>query len=221
MKVSAIIPVYNEKETIHQIVKRVKKLPFKKEVIIIDDGSTDKTAEKLRRLKTNGVILLSHQKNKGKGATIRTRLKKAIGEIVATQDADLEYSPEELPMLIKPILERKADVVYDSRFINAKHPLNILYWGNRLLTYIACLLFLARVTDMETGYKVFRAKIIKNLSLKADRFDFEPEITAKTSRKGSNSWSFPFPTRVGPGKKLTWKVGITALFTLLKYRFFE
>lgn len=224
MKVSIIIPVYNEEKTVAQIVKRVQKLPFEKEIIIIDDGSVDKTGEKLKKLKGEEIVLCSHPKNKGKGAAIRTGLKRATGKVIIIQDADLEYSPEELPILIEPILDGEADVVYGSRFINTKHPFSLLYLGNRLLTYITSLLFLTKITDMEACHKVFRAQVLDGIKIRSDRFDFEPEITAKILKRKVRFLELPISYKgrtYKEGKKLTWKDGIRALISLIRYRLFD
>jgi len=222
MKVSVIIPVYNEEKTIEKIIKRVEKLPFKKEIIVVNDGSTNGTKEILKELNPKKVRVFSHRKNMGKGAAVRTGLKKATGEIIVIQDADLEYSPEDLPKLIKPILKDKADVVYGSRFMTVKHHPSLLYYGNRFLTFLTQLLFMKKITDMETCYKVFRKKVIKGIRIKSDHFDFEPEITAKIFKKDVRFLELPISYHgrtYEEGKKLTWKDGLEAFFTLLKYRF--
>lgn len=224
MKVSVIIPVYNEEKTVAQIVKKVKKLPFKKEIIVVNDGSTDNTAKVLKQLNPRNVTILSHKRNKGKGAAIKTGFKKATGEIVAIQDADLEYAPEELPMLIEPILKGKADVVYGSRFINLKHPFSLLYLGNRFLTYFTQLLFLKKITDMETGYKVFDAVVLNGIKIHSNRFDFEPEITAKILKREVRFLELPISYQgrsYEEGKKLTWRDGVQALTSLIRYRLFD
>lgn len=221
MKVSVIIPVYNEEKTVAQIVKRVGKLPFEKELLIVDDGSTDGTGKVLKKLKGNEIGLCFHRKNRGKGAAIRTGLKKATGKIIVIQDADLEYSPEELPKLIEPIHKDEADVVYGSRFINVKHPFSLLYLGNRFLTYITRLLFLTNITDMETGYKVFKAEVLRGIKIRSNRFDFEPEITAKILKQKVRFLELPISYQgrsYQKGKKLTWKDGIHSFWALIKYR---
>ncbi len=222
MKVSIIIPVYNEEKTVGQIIKKVQKLPFEKEILVINDGSTDNTLELLKRLNPKSIKLLSHRKNCGKGAAIRTGLKKAKGEIIVIQDADLEYLPKDLPKLVKPIIKDKADVVYGSRFLTVKHSISILYLGNRFLTFLTQALFLKRITDMETGYKVFRTEVLKGIKINANRFEFEPEITAKIFKKNIRFLELPISYRgrtYEEGKKLTWKDGLEAFLTLLKHRF--
>lgn len=224
LKISVIVPVYNEEKTITQVVKKVQGLPFEKEIIIVDDGSSDGTAKELEKLKSDGILICPHKKNKGKGAAIKTGFKKATGEIIALQDADLEYFPGVLPTLIQPILSGKADVVYGTRFVNVNHIKTILYYGNRLLTYITSLLFLTRITDMETGYKVFKKSVLDGIKIRSNRFDFEPEITAKILKKGVRFLEIPIPYKARTykeGKKLTWRDGIVAFFALLRYRFFD
>lgn len=222
MKVSIIIPVYNEEKTITQIVKRVKALPFEKEIIVVDDGSTDSTREKLKKIK--GINTYFHRQNQGKGAAIKTGLKKATGGIIITQDADLEYSPEELPKLIEPIKNGEVEVVYGSRFISQKHPFSLFYFGNRFLTHLTSILFLTKISDMETGYKVFKAEVIKPMKIHSNRFDFEPEVTAKILKNKVKLLEIPISYQsrsFKEGKKLTWRDGVVALYKLIRFRFFD
>lgn len=224
MKVSVIIPVFNEEKTVSKIIERVEKQPFKKEIIVVNDGSTDKTRVILKELNPKKVKVFSHRQNKGKGAAVRTGLKKATGEIIVIQDADLEYSPKDLPKLIKPIFENKADVVYGSRFLTVKHHPSLLYYGNRFLTFLTQLLFMKKITDMESGYKVFRKKILKGIQIESNHFDFEPEITAKIFKRDARFLELPISYHgrtYEEGKKLTWKDGLEAFLTLLKHRFNE
>lgn len=225
MKLSIIIPVFNEVSTIKQIISRVEKveLPLEKEIILVDDCSTDGTREVLRQL--NKYKIFFHDKNSGKGSAVRTGLKSATGDIILIQDADLEYDPEEYGSLLSPILEKKASVVYGSRHIGknkVKYPL--YYVGNLALSLVTSLLYLRRITDMETGYKVFKKDVLNGINLRAKRFDFEPEITAKILKKGYRVLEIPITYACRDfkeGKKISWKDGLMALWFLLKYRFVD
>ena len=231
MKLSIIIPAYNEENSILEILDRVKKAKLDnitKEIIVIDDFSTDNTKKILSELKDSSIKIFFHQQNQGKGAAIRTGLKHATGEIILIQDADLEYNPEEYPTLLKPILENQAKIVYGSRMETIKKNMSkmykIHYFGNVLLTLMTNILYGAKITDMETGYKVFRKEVIDNISLRARRFDFEPEITAKILKKGYKIVEVPIgfaARKFEEGKKITWLDGVKALFYLLRYRFFD
>ncbi len=234
-KISVIVPVYNEEKTILEVIKRIKKIKIKnvsKEVIVVDDFSTDGTKSILKEIKESSIKIIYHKKNMGKGAAIRTALNHAIGTIIAIQDADLEYNPENIVKLVEPIINRSSEVVYGSRFLGKKLVLTgsqktILpfHWiGNRLLTFITNLLYFDSITDMETGNKIFRKSIINDIKLKARGFDFEPEITAKILKKGCKIKEIPidfYPRSFEEGKKITWKDGIKAAYYLLKYRFFD
>lgn len=234
-KLSIIVPVYNEKNTILKVIKIVKKIRIKnvdKEIIIVDDFSTDGTRNTLKNIKDNSIKIFFHKINMGKGAAIRTALKRATGAIISIQDADLEYNPRDVLRVIKPILDGRSKVVYGSRFIGKKivlagknKTLLPLHWiGNRGLTFLTNLLYFNSITDMETGCKVFRKEVINNIKLKATRFDFEPEITAKILRKGYKIKEVPIdfrPRTFNEGKKITWKDGIKAAYYLVKYRFFD
>jgi len=223
MKLSIIIPVFNEEKTIVEIVRRVKKAKVKgvkKEIIIVDDGSFDGTKKELAKIK--GVKKLSLVKNQGKGSAIKAGLKIATGDYVLIQDADLEYDPQDYPILLKPILEKRAEVVYGSRFLGPHK--NMLFWhwlGNRFISFMTNLLFNSTLSDIEVGYKVFPAKLARELNLQAKRFDFEPEITAKILKKGIRIFEVPtsyYGREYSEGKKITSKDAVIALFTLLKYR---
>ncbi|MEK6876048.1 MAG: glycosyltransferase family 2 protein [Nanoarchaeota archaeon] len=229
MKLSIIMPVYNEEKTILKVISRVKNARLwniKKEIIVVDDFSRDGTRKLLERLQDRRLKVFFHEKNRGKGAAIRTALKHATGDIMLIQDADLEYNPKEYKKLLKPIINGKAKVVYGSRLAsirkNLKKMYKLHYFGNLFLTVITSALYGAEITDMETGYKVFKREVIKNMSLKAKRFDFEPEITAKILKKGYKITEVPIDfmgRKFSEGKKITWKDGVKALLYLIKYRF--
>jgi len=226
MKLSIIVPVYNEEKTLEKILDRVKavKLSIEKEIIIIDDFSSDSTREILKKIKDPQIKVIYHEKNQGKGSAIRTGIKYTTGDIFIIQDADLEYSPEEYPQLIQPILDGKTQVVYGSRYKGKKSGKNIMIhlWGNKILTLITKILYLQNISDMETCYKVFKKDVLEGIRLKAKRFDFEPEITAKIIKKGYKIYEVPITYRsrlFDEGKKITWKDGVKALFYLIKYRF--
>jgi glycosyltransferase involved in cell wall biosynthesis len=226
-KLTIVIPVFNEAKTIRTILKRVQgaKLPVKKEIIIVDDFSTDGTRDILKELK--GVRVFYHPRNRGKGAALRTGFEHATGDIITVQDADLEYDPNEYAKLLKPILEGKANVVYGSRFKGRPFSYQAVaipthYIGNRTLSLITTLLYGQWVSDMETCYKMFTRQVLKRLNLKADRFDIEPEITAKILKKGFRILELPIlyrPRKWNEGKKINWRDGIKAFYCLIKYRF--
>ncbi|MCL4477988.1 MAG: glycosyltransferase family 2 protein [Deltaproteobacteria bacterium] len=230
MKLSVIIPVYNEVTTIQELLKRVESVALDKEIIMVDDFSTDgtrdilKLAEKEKAGQDNHVFLY-HEKNKGKGAAIRTAQQHVSGDIVIIQDADLEYDPSEYPNLISPIVNGDADVVYGSRF--AGYPRRVLLFrhtlANHFLTFLSNLFTNINLTDMETCYKVFRADIFKIIPIRSNRFGFEPEITAKVSKIGCRIYEVPISYKgrtLEEGKKIGWKDGIIALWTIVKYGFF-
>jgi len=227
MRLSILIPVYNEKSTILKVIKEVEKVKLpnklKKEIIIVDDYSTDGTREILKKIKNYKILY--HDKNKGKGSAIRTGLGCATGDIILIQDADLEYSPTEYPNLLKPILANKTEVVYGSRFIQKHEPrYKLYYFGNLLLTWMTNILFGSKISDMETCYKVFTKKVLKDIKLKARRFDFEPEITAKILRIGYSILEVPITyksRKISEGKKISWKDGIMAAYYLVRYRFLD
>ena len=231
MKLSIIIPVYNEEKTILKVLDKVKKVKLNditKEIILVDDFSTDGTKNILSELKDSSLKIFFHQKNHGKGAAIRTALKHATGDIIIIQDADLEYEPEEYPKLLEPIIENETKVVYGSRLKairkNIKNMYKLHYIGNTVLTLMTNLLYGSMISDMETCYKVFKKEVIKDMKLKAKRFDFEPEITAKILKKGYKIKEVPINfvgRKFDEGKKITWKDGIKALYYLIKYRFVD
>ena len=223
-----VIPVYNEFGTIKEIVSRVQAVPLEKEIIIVDDCSTDGTHERLREIVQGQehVKVLFHSSNQGKGAALQTGFKSAIGDIVIVQDADLEYDPGEYPKLLEPILDGRADVVYGSRFLGGPHRV-MFFWhyvGNKFLTLMSNTLTNLNLTDMETCYKVFRRQILKDIILKSKRFGFEPEFTMKVAKNGFRIYEVPISYSgrgYSEGKKITWKDGIVAIFTMLWFRFFD
>ncbi len=220
-----MIPVYNEKNTLLDIIKRVEAVPIEKEIIIVDDFSTDGTREIMKGINSPDIKIYYHPHNRGKGAAIRTAIPHATGDIVLIQDADLEYDPMDYPRLIEPILDGRADVVYGSRFLGTHRA--FLFWhyiGNKFLSFLTNLLYNTMLTDMETCYKVFRSDVIKGLNLKSDRFQVEPEITAKVFKKGYKVFEVPISYAgrdFKEGKKITWRDGMWAVMTLVKYRFVD
>lgn len=227
-KLSIVIPAYNEEKTIAEIISRVNKVEvgLEKEIIVVDDGSTDGTAELLKQLANEKLKVIFHEKNAGKGAALQTGFSRATGDIVLVQDADLEYDPKEYPRLLEPILDGRADVVYGSRFLGGPHRV-LLFWhyaGNRFLTTLCNLCANLNLTDMETGYKVFRREVLEKIRLKSKRFGFEPEITVKVGKLGCRVYEVPIAYSgrdYSEGKKITWKDGIAAIFHILRFRFFD
>lgn len=226
MKLSIIIPVYNEKNTIKEILRQVRQVdldPLDKEIIVVDDGSTDGTTDILKYEADSSLKFIRHQQNQGKGAAISSGLAKATGDLVIIQDADLEYDPNDYKKLINPILKGKAKVVYGSRFTGERR--NMLFWhyvGNRLLSLVTNILYNTTLSDMETGYKLFTKEALNGIKIKAKRFEFEPEITAKILKKGVRIYEVPISytgREFSEGKKISWKDGFIALWTLIKYRF--
>ena len=225
LKVSIIIPVYNEAATIREIVARVQSSPINKEIVIVDDGSMDGTRDILKQIEYPDVHIIMHGVNQGKGMAIRTGLKYATGAYVLIQDADLEYDPADYEVLLRPVLRGKATVVYGSRFLGEHKAM--LFWhsvGNRLLTLITNIFYDSTLTDMETCYKLIPTDLIRSIRLRCRRFDFEPEITAKILKRGYRIYEVPISyagRELHEGKKITWRDGIPALLTLIKYRFVD
>jgi glycosyltransferase involved in cell wall biosynthesis len=222
--ISVIIPVFNERGTIHEVVQRVQQQPIGKEIIIVDDCSSDGTADLLKQTDwPENVRVLFHKKNKGKGAAIRTAIPYASKEITIIQDADLEYNPNDFGVVLKPILDGVADVVYGSRFLGIHRSFMLHhYLGNKVLTLMTNLLYNNILTDMETGYKAFRTEILKGLRIRSDRFDFEPEITAKVLKRGYRIYEVPIyyaGRDYAEGKKITWRDGFSAMWALIRFRF--
>jgi glycosyltransferase involved in cell wall biosynthesis len=221
LKLSVLIPVYNEIRTIQETLTRVQAVDMEKEIIVVDDCSTDGTRELLKSIP--GIELILHDVNMGKGMAIRTALEHVTGEVVIIQDADLEYDPNDYPALVEPIESGKADVVYGSRFLRGKpkmHPAN--YLANRILALAASILFMHRITDEATCYKAFRTSLIKSFPLTCRRFEFCPEVTAKVFRRGAKYAEVPvhYAARTSEeGKKIGPWDGVVAIWTLIKYRF--
>ena len=221
MKLSIIMPVYNERETIWEILQRVREVDLPKEIIVVDDGSTDGTREVLRGEEAEEeIVVVYHDKNQGKGAAIRTALERATGEVVIFQDADLEYDPGDYGKLLQPILEGKSSVVYGVRTLREQDALR--RWGNQFLTMVTNLLYGVRIQDMETCYKMVSKEVIDQFTIKSNRFDIEPEITAKILKRGYRIYEVPIAYTPRRERKLSpWKDGLPALWALIKYRFVE
>lgn len=227
MKITVVIPVYNEVNTINEIVSRVAATKLPTEILVVDDGSSDGTREKLAILEKKKVIrVILHEKNKGKGAAVRTGIQNATQDIVIIQDADLEYNPKDYSTLLKPIKDGIADVVYGSRFLGgSRRP--ILFWNmvaNKILTLMTNILYNNILSDMETGYKVFKREIFKDIKLRSNRFDFEPEFTAKILKRHIRIFEVPItfnPRDYSEGKKIHMSDAFYAVWALIKYRFVE
>ncbi|MBI5756475.1 MAG: glycosyltransferase family 2 protein [Nitrospirae bacterium] len=228
MMLSIVIPVYNEVNSIREIIQRVMEVDLDKELVIVDDYSTDGSRDVLKSMeKGPNIRVFYHDKNKGKGAALRTGFRNVTGDIVIIQDADLEYNPQEYHKLIRPILEGKADVVYGSRFMTTEQRRILFFWhflGNSLLTLISNMATNLNLSDMETGYKVFRSEVIKQIHIKEDRFGFEPEITAKIAKGKYRIYEvgISYSGRdYAEGKKIGWKDGVSALWCVIKYNFIK
>lgn len=227
---SVLIPVYNEERTILEIIRRVDNVNLPKEIIIVDDGSRDKTQELLKAEvegKFSNVKVFYHKRNRGKGAAIRTAILKATGDFVLIQDADLEYDPSEYHALLEPLLDGRADVVYGSRFLGGGPHRVHFYWhrlANGMLTTYSNMLNNLNLTDMEVGFKVFRREVIQSINLRCNRFDFEPEVTAKIAKRGCRLYEVPISYSgrgYGEGKKVGLKDAFAAVWAITKYRFWD
>ena len=227
MKLSVIIPIYNEVESIREIIKRVQGTKLAWEIVLVDDGSIDGTRDLLKEMDgKDNVRVVLHEKNQGKGAAVRTGFSTARGDVLLIQDADLEYDPRDYPTLLKPLEEGIADVVYGSRFLGGPRRV-VMFWhmiANYLLTFMTNILYNTILSDMETGYKVFRKEVIEGMPLHAKRFDFEPEFTAKILKRKYRIFEVPIsfnPRDYSQGKKIKLKDAFEAVWTLLKYRFVD
>lgn len=226
MKISVIIPVYNEVHTIAAVLERVRSVRIDKEIIIVDDFSTDGTRELLRGLSSDEVKVFFHEKNMGKGAALRTGFEKAVNDIVIVQDADLEYDPDEYHKLIRPIEDGKADVVYGSRFMGSEAHRVLFFWhmvGNKVLTFLSNMFSNLSLTDMETCYKVFSREVIQRITIEENRFGFEPEITAKLAKMSVRIYEVGISysgRSYKEGKKVNWKDGFSAIRCIIKYNLF-
>lgn len=225
---SVIVPVFNEEGTIAEVIRRLQTVPLSKEIIIVNDGSSDNTIQVLRQMEKlyDDLVVVSHPQNRGKGAAIRTGIQHARGKVIIIQDADLEYSPEQIPAVVTPILEGSSLVVYGTRFHSGR-PKGMRFpnWVmNRILAWMANLLFRARITDEATCYKAFRTDFLKSIPLRCERFEFCPEVTAKVCKRGARIMEVPISYEArtaAEGKKIRWTDGIEAIWTLIKYRFIE
>ena len=228
MKISIIIPCYNEINTIEKIIDKILlQESFDKEIIVIDDNSTDGTRDLLKSIKSKYNKLIINSKNYGKGYSIKKGISSATGDIILIQDADLEYDPSDYEKLIRPIILDNADVVFGSRFVGAEEKRVLFFWhslGNKFLTLLSNMLTNLNLTDMESGYKVFKSDVIKNINLNENRFGFEPEITAKISRENLRIYEVGikyYGRKYSDGKKITWKDGISAIKCIIKYNLFK
>lgn len=226
MLLSILIPVYNEAATVEEVIKQVQATPYDKQILIVDDCSTDGTRERLQQIQGSNLEKYFHEKNQGKGAALRTAWSKAKGDIILVQDADLEYDPVDYGALLNPIVQGKADVVFGSRFVGYPRRV-LLFWhqmGNQFLTLLANMLNDLNLTDMETGYKVFTREVRDSFTIRSNRFGFEPEFTAKVARKHFRIYEVPISYHgrgYKEGKKITWRDGVAALFWIFRYRFFD
>ena len=226
MKLSVVIPVYNEKNTVSEILHRVLASGLADEIVVVNDGSTDGTAEILRAQKEKRVHVITFPKNRGKGAAVRAGIEAVKGDLVLIQDADLEYDPRDIPALLKPIEENLADVVYGSRFLGGPRRMT-MYWhavANHMLTSLTNILYNTILTDMETGYKLFKREVLQNIRIRSTSFDFEPEITAKLLKMKARIFEIPItfnPRDYSDGKKINFIDAVAAFWALLKFRFID
>lgn len=223
-KLSVIVPVFNERNTIVEIMRRMRAvdLPIDREIVVVDDGSDDGTQQVLAQLGDSTVKIVRHGVNRGKGAAVRTGLGHVTGDLVLIQDADLEYDPQDWPKLLAPVFAGKATVVYGSRFTGERRNMLYLHWvGNRVLSFVTDVLYNTTLSDMETCYKLFDRRVLDGITITSDRFDFEPEITAKVLRRKIRIYEVPISytgREFDEGKKITWRDGVAALYALLKFR---
>lgn len=228
-KLSVVVPVFDERNTIVEVVRRMRAVPLPDdidlEIVIVDDGSGDGTRDVLPQLTDSTVRVVYHETNRGKGAAVRTGFANVTGDLVLIQDADLEYDPEDWPRLVTPIIRGKASVVYGSRFTGERRNMLFFHWiGNRFLSLVTNVLYNTTLSDMETCYKIFDRRVLDSLTLRSDRFDIEPEMTAKVLRKKIRIYEVPISyagREFEEGKKITWRDGFAALWTLIKYRFVD
>jgi glycosyltransferase involved in cell wall biosynthesis len=222
---TVVIPVYNERATVAEIIRRIRavEIPLTLQVIVVDDGSSDGSDKVLQALEDSTVRVIRHTHNQGKGAAIRTGMEAMTGDLLLIQDADLEYDPDDWPRLLEPILKGKARVVYGSRFTGERKNMLPLHWfGNRMLSLVTNILYSSTLSDMETCYKLFDAEVLKGITLVSDRFEFEPEITAKVMRRGFRIYEVPISyagREANEGKKITWRDGFGAMAALIRFRF--
>jgi len=229
MKLSIVMPVYNEKDTLEEIIRRVQDTPYAKEIIAVDDASVDGSRDILARLSQqhDNLRVFYHDKNQGKGAALRTGFAQVTGEVVIIQDADLEYDPVDYPALLDPIQKGLADVVYGSRLIGAQPHRVLYFWhymGNRCVTFLSNMFTNLNLSDMEVGFKVFKAEVLKDIKIKSNRFGVEPELTAKVAKQKCRVYEVPISYHgrdYAHGKKITWRDGIAAIFHILRFRFFD
>jgi len=227
MKLSVVVPVYNEKRTIREIYKRIRAVDLDKEIILVDDFSTDGTRDIIKEFEDDNTNIYFHEKNTGKGAALRTGFQKATGDILVIQDADLEYDPSEYPKLIRPIIQGKADVVYGSRFAGGECHRILFFWhmvGNKFLTLLSNIFTNLNLTDLETCYKVFKREVYEKIKIEENRFGVDPEITAKVAKLGARIYEVGISyagRSYGEGKKIGWKDGFSAIRCIIKYNLFR
>jgi glycosyltransferase involved in cell wall biosynthesis len=221
---SVVVPVFNERSTVAEIIRRMRavELPVRVEMVVVDDGSSDGSDKVLAALADSTVRVIHHTRNRGKGAAVRTGIEAARGDLILIQDADLEYDPDDWPSLLAPVLKGKARVVYGSRFTGERKNMLPSHWiGNRLLTLVTNLLYKSTLSDMETCYKLFDRRVLEGVTIESDRFEFEPEITAKVLMQGERIYEVPISyagREMSEGKKITWKDGFGAMWTLVRFR---